>query len=115
MSLFKKITRRSMTALLLTSVLAFSLFSFATDAGGARKLMSKVTPAYPEMARRMNIGGVVRLEVEVAANGSVKNVKALGGHPLLIDAAVNAVKQWKYEAGDDSTTVVEIKFNALQD
>ena len=87
----------------------FSMVSFAND-DSSRKIKSKVTPSYPEVAKRMNVSGSVRLEVEVSPTGSVKNVKALGGHPLLIQAAVDAVKQWKYEAGGDSTVEVEIKF-----
>ena len=112
MSFINRNIRRS-TALLFAVVLSFATLSFAGE-DGSRKVTSKVTPSYPEVARRMNISGNVRLEVEVAPNGSVKNVKALGGHPLLIDAAINAVKQWKYEAGGESTIQVEIKFNGLQ-
>ena len=40
----------------------------------------------------------------------MKTVKPLGGHPLLIDSAVAAVKQWKYEPGDEATEVVEFQF-----
>ena len=107
-------TRRNAAALLLAFLVSLSIFSFANDDSGARKLKNKVTPSYPEMAKRMNVSGSVRLEVEVAPSGAVKNVKALGGHPLLIEAAVDAVKKWKYEAGGDSTVQVEIKFNAAQ-
>jgi TonB family protein len=112
-SFLKSSNRRSAASLLLAILVCFSIFSFAND-DSARKIKNKTTPSYPEMARRMNVGGVVRLEVEVGPTGAVKNVKALGGHPLLIEAAVNAVKQWKYEAGGESTIQVEIKFNALQ-
>ena len=113
MSFINRNIRRS-TALLFAVVLSFSVFSFANDGSGPRKITNKVTPSYPEVARRMNISGSVRLEIEVAPSGNVKNVKALGGHPLLIEAAVTAVKQWKYEAGGESTIQVEIKFNGLQ-
>lgn len=81
----------------------------ADDAG--RKLKTKVSPQYPELARKMNVTGAVKLELLVAANGQVKSVKPLGGHPLLIDAAENAVKQWKYEPGPEATEVVEIRFS----
>ena len=54
----------------------------------------------------------VKLEVFIAANGQVKSVKPLGGHPLLIDAAESAVKQWRYEPGAEGTEVVEIRFNS---
>jgi protein TonB len=59
----------------------------------------------------MNVSGAVKLELIVGANGQVKSVKPLGGHPLLIDAAQNAVKQWRYEPGSEGTEVVEIRFN----
>lgn len=90
-------------------VLGFALLSHAAD-DSARKIKSKINPQYPEMARRMNVSGSVKLELLVAANGQVKSVKPLGGHPLLIDAAQNAVKQWKYEPGAEATEVVEIRF-----
>jgi protein TonB len=105
------ITRRFLPVFLASS-LSVSAFAFAGEDG--RKVKTKVTPIYPEMAKRMNISGAVRLEIVVGQNGSVKSVKALGGHPLLVDAAMNAVKQWKYESGDESTQVVEIRFTQAQ-
>lgn len=110
MSFLKSSTRRVAAVLLLAFMFTFSMVSFANDDSGVRKIKNKVTPAYPEAAKRMNVSGSVKLEVEVSPTGSVKNVKALGGHPLLIQAAVDAVKQWKYEAGSDTTVQVEIKF-----
>lgn len=95
---------------LLTLILGFASFVHADDAD--RKLKSKVSPLYPDLARKMNVSGSVRLELLVAANGQVKSVKPLGGHPLLIDAAENAVKQWRYEPGPEATKVVEIRFNS---
>jgi TonB family protein len=91
----------------LTCVLGFSLLSHADD---GRKLKTKISPQYPELARKMNITGSVKLELLVSANGQVKSVKTLGGHPLLIDAAQSAVKQWKYEPGPEGTEIVEIRF-----
>ena len=93
---------------LITFVFGFSLVAHGDDA--ARKIKSKVSPQYPELARKMNVTGSVKLELVVAANGQVKSVKALGGHPLLIDAAQSAVKQWRYEPGVEDTEVVEIRF-----
>ena len=81
------------------------------DDTAARKVKLKVSPQYPELARRMNVTGAVRLEILVGANGQVKSVKPLGGHPLLIDAAESAVKQWRYEPGPEETAIVEIRFN----
>jgi TonB family protein len=92
---------------LFISVLGFGAFVHGDD---GRKIKSKVSPQYPELARKMNVSGAVKLELVVAANGQVKSVKPLGGHPLLIDAAENAVKQWRYEPGVERTEVVEIRF-----
>jgi TonB family protein len=77
----------------------------------ARKPKTKVAPVYPEVARRMNIEGTVKLAVVVAPNGTVKSSKAVGGHPLLVNAAVTAMKQWKFEAAPtESSGIVEFKF-----
>ena len=76
-----------------------------------RKPKTKVSPVYPELARRMSITGTVRLAVVVAPNGQVKNTKAIGGHPILVNAAVDAMRQWKFEpAPGESSGVVEFKF-----
>src|SRR5512147_3234325 len=95
---------------LLAVMVAAQTASAQEDAG--RKVKSKVAPSYPELARRMNVAGTVKVQVTIAPNGSVKAAKALGGHPLLIDPAVEAVKKWKYEPGkDETTTVVQFNFN----
>ena len=102
---------RKWTAL---GLLTFAVMAAATPSALAegRKVKSKVNPTYPELARRMNVTGKVRLEIVVAASGEVKSVKALGGHPLLIDSATTAVKKWKYEAAAGETTETqEFNFN----
>jgi len=94
-------------------VLLVSLVAHAEDTD--RKVRQRVAPQYPELAKRVNAAGTVRLEIEVSPNGEVKNVKALGGHPLLIPAAEDAIRKWKYEpAKETSTAVVEFKFSANQ-
>lgn len=97
----------------LITILVASLMAFAED--GDRKIRQRVSPMYPELAKRVNASGTVRLEVEVAPNGEVKNVKPLGGHPLLIPAAEDAMRKWKYEPGKETTTaIVEFKFGVNQ-
>ena len=77
----------------------------------ARKPKSKVAPVYPDVARRMNIEGTVKLAVVVSPNGTVKSSKAVGGHPLLVNAALTAMRQWKFEtAPSESSGIVEFKF-----
>ena len=78
----------------------------------SRKVKTKVSPVYPELARRMSISGVVKVQVVVAPNGTVKSTKVVGGHPLLVNAATDAVKKWRFEtAPDESTGIVEFKFD----
>jgi TonB family protein len=80
-----------------------------------RKPKSKVAPVYPELARRMNITGVVKVQITVAANGSVKDAKLVGGHPVLANAALDAVKKWRFEAApQESTGIVEFRFDPTQ-
>jgi TonB family protein len=77
----------------------------------SRKAKVRVLPVYPDVARRMNIAGTVRLAVVVAPNGTVKSSKPVGGHPLLVDAAMDAMKHWKFETGPtESSGIVEFKF-----
>jgi TonB family protein len=79
---------------------------------GARKVVSRVTPQYPIIALRMSIQGNVKVEVLVAPNGAVKSLEVKGGHPMLADAAQNAVRQWKWEpAAHETHESVELKFN----
>jgi len=80
-----------------------------------RKVKSKVSPEYPDLARRMKITGVVRVQVTVTPSGTVKNVKLVGGHPLLANAAMEAVKKWRFEVGpQESTGIVEFRFDPSQ-
>lgn len=80
-----------------------------------RKLKTKVAPVYPDLARRMNITGVVKIQVTIANNGNVKNTKVVGGHPVLANAALDALKKWRYEPGSEETTgVVEFHFDSAQ-
>jgi TonB family protein len=78
----------------------------------ARKVISKVAPIYPQVARTMKLSGTVKLEVLVQANGSVKSMQVKGGSPLLAQSAQNAVRGWKWEKGDHETTeLVECYFS----
>jgi len=76
-----------------------------------RRAKTRVQPAIPELARRMNISGTVKIEVVVAANGTVKEARILGGHPVLANAALDAARKWRFEpAGAESSGVIDFKF-----
>ena len=60
-------------------------------------LISQVPPVYPPLARQAKIEGVVRLSAIIDKEGRVANLQVVSGHPLLIPAALDAVKQWVYK------------------
>jgi TonB family protein len=80
-----------------------------------RRAKSKVQPEYPQLARKMNLSGSVKVAVVVAPNGTVKEAKVVGGHPVLANAAVEAVRKWRFEpAAAETSGVVDFKFEAQQ-
>lgn len=60
------------------------------------KLIRKVLPQYPEMARRAGVGGDIVLSATIGTDGKLKNIRVVSGSPLLREAAVSAAKQWRY-------------------
>ena len=98
--------------LLMALVLSGSTSSVrAQTAPSVRKVVYKVTPKYPRELKRNEIGGIVRLSVSVSPNGSVSKITPVGGNPVLVDAATQAVKQWKYAPSDHPTTTeVQLEF-----
>ena len=61
------------------------------------RVVKLVPPAYPSLARTARVSGTVVLEAIVTADGKVAEIKVVSGHPLLLEAAINCVKQWEYE------------------
>jgi len=61
------------------------------------RLLRHVEPVYPEEARKQRIYGTVRLHVILAKDGTVEHLDAVSGHPLLLQAALDAVRQWRYQ------------------
>ena len=72
--------------------------------------MRRVSPQYPEAARKLGLGGTVRIVAVVGSDGSVKKIDAVGGSPLLVQAAETAIAQWKYSPGTESQESVELHF-----
>ncbi len=82
-----------------------------TGSEAARKILLRVSPQFPSLARSMNIQGVVKADVLVAPNGTPKSVEVKGGHPLFVQSAQNALREWKWEPGPREThEVVELQF-----
>ena len=73
-------------------------------------------PAYPPLAKQARIQGVVRLNAIIGKDGTVQDLKAASGHPLLVPPALEAVRQWVYKPtllnGNpvEVTTVVDVNF-----
>jgi len=94
------------------SALLFLLFlTTITFAEGKRTVRARVMPVYPEIAKRMRIFGLVKLEATVDPEGKVTAVKAIDGNQMLVLAAEEALKRTKFEPGDSVTTEqVEVNF-----
>lgn len=106
-------------AVLLAATIAVGTQAQAQKAAseeGKRKVRSRVIPIYPDLARRMSVSGKVKIEVVITPDGRVKSTKVIGGHPLLVNPSVDAVKGWRFApAAEESTQVVEFEFNANGD
>jgi protein TonB len=59
-------------------------------------LIRKVQPAYPSLARAARIQGSVVLQAVISKEGAIENLKVLTGHPMLVQSAIDAVRQWRY-------------------
>ncbi|HTM35187.1 MAG TPA: TonB family protein [Terriglobales bacterium] len=111
----------SSSPLLRSSARAFLILCFAVTVAvlsprvraedpAPRKLITRVAPKYPEYLRTHEIGGVVRLTIVVSPAGNVKTITPVGGNPILVDAASDAVKLWKY-APAENTDTFEVKLD----
>lgn len=93
-------------------VLLSCSFAQSAQTEGRRKVVGKMAAVYPDLARKMRISGTVRVEVVVAPDGSPKSPKVLGGHPLLVQAAADAISKWKWVPSPQETTeLIELKFS----
>ena len=99
---------------ILCSLFIISISSSAQsqpDNASKRRLVERPAPAYPALARGLALAGIVRVEAVVSPEGSVKTVDVKGGHPVLVQAAVNAVRKWRWEpAAHESREPIEVKF-----
>ncbi len=93
-----------------------SAFSQATSqAEPARKLKARVEPRYPALARQLNLSGKVKIAVMISPDGRVKSTRTLGGSPVLVNAALDAIRMWRYEPGPKETVdFVELDFKDPQ-
>ena len=87
------------------------LIGSASASDQERQVVRHEDPEYPPLAARMNLHGTVKLKIWIGPEGTVRRLEYIGGHPVLAESALKAVKTWKYQAGaQESTAVVELKF-----
>ncbi len=108
------LTKKRMASWVARAMVAAVLAAMAVPGRAAdeRAIKSRVAPIYPEIAKRMRVSGVVRLEVTVDAEGRVTAVKPVSGNQMLSTAAQEAVKKWRFASGDGQATVqVSLNFD----
>jgi TonB family protein len=102
---------RILQAAVLVMTLAIASQCLAAD----RAIKSRVAPVYPELAKRMKITGVVKVEATVDADGKVLDVKPLAGNHMLSLAAEDGVRKWKFAPGEGTAAVpLDINFELGQ-
>jgi periplasmic protein TonB len=101
---FRGATIMRLTQGMCAAILLCALSSTSSAQEG-RRAISKPTPRYPEVAKQLKLVGTVKVEVVIGPDGKVKNTNIIGGHPILIDATLAALKEWKYEPAKTETAV----------
>jgi TonB family protein len=97
-------TRTRVAKILLTMGLGLGVQG--SRAQETRKLLNSPTPTYPETARQFRLSGVVKVQVLIAPDGQIKEVKVIGGHPVLVNAVDDTLKNWKYAPASSETTAI---------
>jgi TonB family protein len=90
------LSRKTSAALLAFSVIACAALPLSA---AERKVERRVSPIYPELARRMHIGGTVLVEATIAPDGKVTEARAVSGNKMLAPAAEDAIRKWKFAPG----------------
>jgi protein TonB len=86
----------------------------------AARLVNRVQPLYPPLARQTRISGTVKLHAIIGKNGAVEQLQVVSGHPLLVQSALDAVRQWRYQPtllnGDpvEVDTEIDVIFSLAQ-
>jgi TonB family protein len=108
----KRVLRGLLCAVILSGLVLLAVPLQAQQGEASRKLLRRVEPRYPDDLKRHDIGGVVRLSIEITPQGAVHKISPIGGNPILVESAMTAVKQWKY-APADSTQTLEVKIDFI--
>jgi TonB family protein len=102
--------RKVLGSALLAMALSLGVGNLQAQEG--RKVLSNPVPAYPDVAKRMHLAGTVKVQVVIGTDGRIKEKNFIGGHPLLVSAVDEALKNWKYAPGSgETTTLLEFHFH----
>lgn len=105
----------SIGLLLFGATMTQTMLAQEVQGESTRKIVSRAIPAYPELARTMNLEGNVKLLVTVSPSGTVKSVHTIGGNPVLVKAAEDSVYKYRWiPASQESNELVEMKFQRKQ-
>jgi TonB family protein len=93
-------------------VMALSLGVTNLQAQDSRKAVSNPVPVYPDVAKRLRLVGVVKVQVVIGPDGKIKETNFIGGHPVLVNAVEETLKNWKYApASGETSTQLEFNFH----
>jgi TonB family protein len=94
------------------ALLAMALTLGVTNlqAQDSRKVLANPVPNYPDVAKRLRLVGVVKVQVVIGPDGKIKETNFIGGHPILVSAVEETLKEWKYAPASGETTA-QLVFN----
>jgi TonB family protein len=106
---------RRTTVVVVAGVIAWTLwvplFSALAQENSQRKVLTRVAPHYPELAKKMHVQGTVKVEVAIRPDGTVRSTRVWGGSPVLVQSVVDAVRQWRFAVSQSETTeIVQLTF-----
>jgi len=102
--------KRILGGVLLSMALSLGVGSLQAQEG--RKALSNPAPAYPDVAKKLRLVGTVKVQVVIGADGKIKGTTFIGGHPVLVNAVEETLKNWKYAPGSGETsTLLEFNFH----
>ncbi len=110
--MFSRLSSRAVALSKLAGGVALLLMMSVPSMGASdRAIKTRVAPVYPEIAKRLHVAGVVKVEATVSADGKVTDVRTVSGNHMLAPAAEDAVRKWKFVQGDgESMVTVDVGF-----
>jgi len=90
--------------------MALTLGVGSSQAQEGRKALSNPAPTYPDVAKKLRLVGTVKVQVVIGADGKIKGTTFVGGHPVLVNAVEETLKNWKFAPSSGETTML-LEFN----